>query len=525
MPRFSVPVAPKCAKCAQSVYHVEQVLGPMAKTYHKHCLTCIVCGKRLDSTLLVEHDGDPFCKHCHKEHLGTGKGGFATAVKLNPVSPTSIKRDLDTGSPGLGSPAKPAAARFGNTASDAVARPLTHGRSDSNSTATSASARARSPSPTKPTYPHGLEDQGVAGITIRARGTPSSPVAAPTSPSKTSSRPYASRAQPSTPIRSLDEAVASSSAQIRDPVSRLIDSVGGLGLHSVGHPDDAIDGAQPLVAEAAANAAEALSGDLPSSNYYDDSSAPPTPSRSAAASASSPTAAPDAGTDAAAVAAPLSPTSPSTDSSAPPVVMTTRRIAAADTIGSIRLAGDAHVSSNHSPKVNTVSPLDRIGALPPPRRPDPKTLTGAAGIAKIAPPRMTINPNTTTSPDRFGLGGLPRQASEASLDARAAKGGIERLGLGSIISDAGGGTPLCARCQKPVYFAEQKAAAGRKWHRACLRCDGCSTTLDTGKLEEGPIDRAYKGDGANVWCRTCYAKYFGPKNLAVGLSLPDTLPP
>ncbi|PWN50441.1 hypothetical protein IE53DRAFT_368916, partial [Violaceomyces palustris] len=73
-------------------------------------------------------------------------------------------------------------------------------------------------------------------------------------------------------------------------------------------------------------------------------------------------------------------------------------------------------------------------------------------------------------------------------------------------------------------FAEQKAAAGRKWHRGCLRCDGCSTTLESGKLEEGPVERSTRLERgeANIWCRVCYAKYFGPKGLGVGLSLPES---
>lgn len=76
-------------------------------------------------------------------------------------------------------------------------------------------------------------------------------------------------------------------------------------------------------------------------------------------------------------------------------------------------------------------------------------------------------------------------------------------------------TPLCARCHTPVCtysradkladFAEQKQAAGRKWHRGCLRCDGCHASLDPNKVEEGPtglVDLGY----ANTWCRACYSK-------------------
>lgn len=64
----------------------------------------------------------------------------------------------------------------------------------------------------------------------------------------------------------------------------------------------------------------------------------------------------------------------------------------------------------------------------------------------------------------------------------------------------GGGTPLCAKCQKPVYFAEQVKASGRTFHRPCLRCTDCNTSLDSSRLAE-------KGD--RIVCRNCYSKVRG----------------
>lgn len=61
----------------------------------------------------------------------------------------------------------------------------------------------------------------------------------------------------------------------------------------------------------------------------------------------------------------------------------------------------------------------------------------------------------------------------------------------------GSGTPLCARCQKPVYFAEQVKAVGKTFHKPCLRCTQCNTSLDSTRLAEK--------DG-NVVCRSCYSK-------------------
>ncbi|PWN34005.1 uncharacterized protein FA14DRAFT_123411 [Meira miltonrushii] len=220
----------------------EQVVGPYSKPYHKPCLTCVVCNKRLDSTLLLEHDGEPYCKSCHKTHLGQGKGGFGLSVPLRPEKPIALQA---------------------------------------------------SPKP---------------------------------------SNGYKSEA-----ARRVEE--------------RLAEEMSGINLSA------RRDNPSPTMRE---------------------------------------------------------PTSPST----------------------------------YQPRTQIT------------------TLSKPTTVAQI-------------------------------------------------------GTPLCARCQRPVYFAEQKQAASRKWHRACLRCDGCSTTLESGKLEEGPLSATYEFP-TNVWCRTCYAKRFGPKGIGnAGMSLPE----
>ncbi|KAF7373468.1 Cysteine and glycine-rich protein 3 [Mycena sanguinolenta] len=60
-----------CPKCTKSVYAAEQVLGPGRKFYHKPCLACMTCNKRLDSFTLLEHDQEPYCKSCHAKNFGT----------------------------------------------------------------------------------------------------------------------------------------------------------------------------------------------------------------------------------------------------------------------------------------------------------------------------------------------------------------------------------------------------------------------------------------------------------------------
>lgn len=96
--------APRCTQCGQAVYHAEQAMGPARKVtcvelvlcstadqqvYHKLCLKCLNCGKRVDPGSLVEHDSEvrhlpsvmtaltiqPYCSRCHSQLFGT-KGTY-----------------------------------------------------------------------------------------------------------------------------------------------------------------------------------------------------------------------------------------------------------------------------------------------------------------------------------------------------------------------------------------------------------------------------------------------------------------
>ncbi|KAI0799822.1 hypothetical protein BC629DRAFT_1285080 [Irpex lacteus] len=72
----------------------------------------------------------------------------------------------------------------------------------------------------------------------------------------------------------------------------------------------------------------------------------------------------------------------------------------------------------------------------------------------------------------------------------------------------GGGTPVCPKCQKTVYFAEQVKAIGKTYHRGCLRCTGCNTSLDSSKLTEKDGD---------PYCKHCYGKRYGPAGSGYAL--------
>ncbi|CAO3574947.1 unnamed protein product [Mortierella alpina] len=87
-PRFVAPTSPRCPRCTKSVYSAEQVIGPNGAAWHKSCFTCRECNRRLDSSTLAEHEGEAYCKPCHKKMWGpTGYGyGAGLLVREDPES-------------------------------------------------------------------------------------------------------------------------------------------------------------------------------------------------------------------------------------------------------------------------------------------------------------------------------------------------------------------------------------------------------------------------------------------------------
>ncbi|CED85413.1 Predicted N6-adenine methylase involved in transcription regulation [Phaffia rhodozyma] len=76
----------------------EKITGPGRRSYHKPCLKCMSCKKRLDSHLLVEHDEEPYCKGCHVKLFGTrdlrqANHPYTTAPSplSSPIKPASMK--------------------------------------------------------------------------------------------------------------------------------------------------------------------------------------------------------------------------------------------------------------------------------------------------------------------------------------------------------------------------------------------------------------------------------------------------
>lgn len=79
--------APKCLKCNKAAYFTEQAHAP-GGIYHKSCLTCTTCSKRLETSTLNENSGNLYCKTCYQKAFGPvgfGNGVFQTQNIVSPV--------------------------------------------------------------------------------------------------------------------------------------------------------------------------------------------------------------------------------------------------------------------------------------------------------------------------------------------------------------------------------------------------------------------------------------------------------
>ena len=138
--------------------------------------------------------------------------------------------------------------------------------------------------------------------------------------------------------------------------------------------------------------------------------------------------------------------------------------------------------------------------------------TSSASVPKI------ISVNTTGSTSSYALARSKSPTSPLFSSLTGTRYGIALTGVaicntgqvgsnntGGVFSSPtggsprkwGSGTPSCPRCGKSVYFAEQVRAVGKTFHKACLRCVECGTSLDSHKL------RDHDGD---PYCVRCYQK-------------------
>ena len=62
----------KCPRCDKTVYFNEEVVAA-GKKWHKNCFKCKGCKKALDSMTMAQHEGELYCKECHKKDFANFK--------------------------------------------------------------------------------------------------------------------------------------------------------------------------------------------------------------------------------------------------------------------------------------------------------------------------------------------------------------------------------------------------------------------------------------------------------------------
>ncbi|GAA6036190.1 hypothetical protein JCM8097_006824 [Rhodosporidiobolus ruineniae] len=185
--------APTCPRCLKSVYFNEQSLGPGGVAYHKLCLKCISCGKLLEPRLLLDHDGEAYCKPCHSKAFGAkgyGAGG-ALVGEYAPRSPSNASPVRNAG--------PPAKVPFdedewlANPRAAAPPKPMT---------ATKPIARAVLPPPVSPPAPTAATEKKEQPVAAPSLPKTEEPVSSPPAPAPPSTVDPSPAPPPTLPLRS-----------------------------------------------------------------------------------------------------------------------------------------------------------------------------------------------------------------------------------------------------------------------------------------------------------------------------------
>lgn len=360
---------PICPRCDKAVYAAEQIMGPGRKLYHKPCLACTSCNKRLDSLTLLEHDQMPYCKTCHVRSFGIRDLRQANLPDKDDLSSLSFASSSVRSAHGplvntLTGSASPVRSTFPT--------PLTHSRAHG-SADLSATLTSGSRSPIRAHF------TGTSGATPLLRANSALPT-------------RFNRASPSSPPLEL---TGEEAGEEMDAEATETDEMRDTNATN--------EGSTPGIRRTA------YLKTLPSNL--------------------------------------LSPSKSSPGSSEPP---------------------DGLYDASIERPASSLKPSS----------------TGFISPVNITPLKQT---STGT---RYGM----------------ALGGI---GTSPVKSwGPGGATPVCPRCGKNVYFAEQMKAIGKTWHKGCLRCSSCNTLLDSKRLNEK--------DGEPL-CGRCYSKLHGPQGSGYAL--------
>ncbi|EUC54096.1 LIM1-CRP2 domain protein [Rhizoctonia solani AG-3 Rhs1AP] len=390
----------KCPRCEKTVYAAEQIIGPGRQVYHKFCLKCTSCNKRLDSYSLVEHNQQPYCKPCHVRGFGT--------------------------------------------------RDLRHQNLPQTSPPASPSSRNAQPASPPPSI------DGLAG----RFSSPSAP--------KSQNEPLL------TPPRTVSPATEAAESENFD-----IENVES-------------NESQPQ--PAALDSSEAPAPDIPESTKEEreDVFTAPSPPLSA-----SPTRAP-------ALPPRIAPLRSTYNFEYRQKSGIGSRFPAPLSPSAIKKGSTGFAALHAGPP----SPTKRTTFGPDSATQSPLTpsATGSTPIRSIvSTPTGTIRqvpPIVTSSAMQSSVSSPARPLVQTPT-------GMRPMMTGGGNSNIFGGRVECPRCAKAVYLAEQAAGpGGRKFHKLCLRCIECNSSLNAGRFTEK--------DGEPM-CRNCYSKTYGPQGSGYAL--------
>ncbi|WOO77504.1 Cysteine-rich protein 2 [Vanrija pseudolonga] len=150
-------------------------------------------------------------------------------------------------------------------------------------------------------------------------------------------------------------------------------------------------------------------------------------------------------------------------------------------------------------------------AVPPPQEYYvPPDLSGSGGGGAASSSSSSSAPVAPAPPALPARPSTPEQITRVNFrSVRPIPSGVSASGRTdsprSKVGERPGFEDRCPACEKRVYAAEQVQAIGKKWHRGCLRCTSCRSTIDPSKVS----DR----DG-QPWCKNCYAREHGPGGIA-----------
>jgi len=170
--------------------------------------------------------------------------------------------------------------------------------------------------------------------------------------------------------------------------------------------------------------------------------------------------------------------------------------------GGLNTSFDSLDLSNDSRSQSPASPVDG-------QRPESPTRTMSGTYRSTSPIRANAPWKRATSPVRsFSLNSVTSSTAKNDTISPMSTGSSSNSPGRWKPPGGGGGGVICPTCQKQVYFAEQVKAIGKTWHKICLRCSECKSSLQPGRLTEK--------DGI-VLCHNCYSKLHGPAGSGYAL--------